>query len=138
MCNHELEKRHSEKEQFLEFGAVYNLNIDFIKSDRPTIFQVGEDLFFFYPSWCEKLCRTATNSAKESAFEWRKIEKFRLGLRSYILLYVAKCSLQLIGYIFLHFCWMSWILDVDNAIYGVSCESHSDTKHLLHLLQNWI
>ena len=47
MCNHELEKRHSEKEQFLEFGAVYNLNIDIIKSDRPTIFQVGEDFFSF-------------------------------------------------------------------------------------------
>ena len=79
MYNHELEKRHSEKEQFLEFGAVYNFNVNIIKSDCPTIFQVGEEIFFLLPKLVRQT-RTAAKSAKESAFEWRKIEKFRLGL----------------------------------------------------------
>ena len=53
--------------------------------------------------WKKSNFWNSPQSAKVSAFEWRKIEKFRLGLRSYILLYVAKYSLQLIALIFLYF-----------------------------------
>ena len=56
----------------------------------------GGGCFFLFPKLVQQTL-TAANTAKESAFEWRKIEKFRLGLRSYILLYVAKYSLQLIA-----------------------------------------